>query len=367
MKTNYYKILFLFIGVLLITAPTFANTGNFKGRYTKEKQIKKEFNVNKNALLKINNNYGNLDITSWNENRVVLVVTVRTNGNDEERVIDRLDDIDVEFESSSSLVSARTLIKNSNQSWWKSWLGSNNNVNMEINYTVKVPVTNDVDLNNDYGGIYLDRLEGQAKISCDYGKIAIGELLAENNYLNFDYTNNSTIDYMKSGKINADYSSFILEKSEFIDLVADYSKSEFGTIQSLNYNCDYGSVKAEKIGDVIGRGDYLSLRLGNTTGDINLRADYGSIKIENLTASTGDVIIQSDYTGIKIGYSSDFQFTFSIDLEYAGLSGEEDFEIVKKRIESSDKHYEGYRGSSSAKSNININSEYGGVSFNQNF
>ncbi len=72
---------------------------------------------------------------------------------------------------------------------------------MEINYTIKVPVTNSVNLENDYGAISLDKLEGQAKISCDYGQLRIGELWAENNSLNFDYTNKSTIAFMKSGKI----------------------------------------------------------------------------------------------------------------------------------------------------------------------
>lgn len=37
-------------------------------------------------------------------------------------------------------------------------------MNMKINYTVKVPVTNSVDFNNDYGSITLDKIKGNAKI-----------------------------------------------------------------------------------------------------------------------------------------------------------------------------------------------------------
>ncbi len=362
MKT---KITHLLLFVLAIPFVVMGNNGYPKGKYTKEKRIKKEYNVNADAKLVIDNSYGNVNMVSWNENRIVIEVLVKTNGNDEERVQEKLDEIDVRFEGSPSYVSAKTSFeRSSSRSWWNSW--KNNNVNMEINYTIKLPATNMVDISNDYGGIRLDRLEGNAKISCDYGKITIGELLAENNYLNFDYTKNSTISYMKSGRINADYSSFMLERGGDIELNADYTKSEFGNIENLNYSCDYGSIKTEEGDNITGRGDYLSARIGVVHGDVNINADYGSIRIEQLASDAGDVLIQSDYTGIKLGYSPAYNFRFSIQLEYAGLSGKDDLTFNKERINTTDKYYEGYRGSSSTTNTVNINSDYGGVTLFDN-
>lgn len=362
MKT---KITHLLLFVLAMPFMVMASDNYPKGKYTKEKRIKKEYNVNADAKLVIDNSYGNVNMVSWNENRIVIEVLVKTNGNDEERVQEKLDEIDVRFEGSPSYVSAKTNFeRSSSRSWWNSW--KNNNVNMEINYTIKLPATNMIDISNDYGGISLDRLEGNAKINCDYGKITIGELLAEDNYLNFDYTKNSTISYMKSGRINADYSSFTLERGGDIELNADYTKSEFGKIENLNYNCDYGSVKTTESNDIIGRGDYLSAKIGVVHGNLNINADYGSIRIEELAGDAGDVVIQSDYTGIKVGYSPAYDFTFNIKLEYAGLSGKDELTFNVERVESSDKYYEGYKGSSSTNNNININSEYGGVTLFRN-
>lgn len=362
MKTKITHLLFL---LLVIPYVAMALNIDPKGKYTKEKRIKKEYDVTANAKLVIDNSYGNINMISWNENRIVIEVLVKTNGNDEEDVQKKLDEIDVSFEGSSSLVSAKTIFeRSSSRGWWNSW--KNNNVNMEVNYTIKLPASNMVDISNDYGGINIDRLVGNAKISCDYGKITIGELLAEDNYLNFDYTKNSTIGYMKSGRINADYSSFLLEKGGNIELIADYSKSEFGQIENLNYNCDYGSVQTRKTKDVIGRGDYISAKLGVVHGDLNINADYGSIRVEELANDAGDVMIQSDYTGIKVGYNAGYNFTFNIKLEYAGLSGKDDLTFNKERVDSSDKYYEGYRGDASSRNNLNINSEYGGVTLFKN-
>ncbi len=359
MKTKIQTLLFL-----LIAVPTmvFANDNcSTKGKYSKEKKIKKEYSVNTDARLKIDNSYGNVNVVSWDQNTIVIEVFIKTNGNDEDKVQDKLDEIDVNFSGDATFVSAETTFSKSSRSWWNSW--KSNNVNMEVNYKVKVPVTNDVDLSNDYGGISLNKIEGNAKISCDYGKLTIGELLGDGNSLNFDYTKNSTIGYMKSGRITADYSAFILESGGDIELNADYSKSEFGDIVNLNYNCDYGSLYTGTTKDITGRGDYLSAKLGVVQGDVNLNTDYGSIRINELSSSAGDVIIRSDYTGIKIGYDAGYSFSFNISLEYAGLSGDDNFEITKKRIESSDKYYEGFYGSQNSPNNININSEYGGVTF----
>lgn len=359
MKTKIQTLFFLF---MLVPALALANDNGPKGKYTKEKKIKKEYSVNADARLKIDNSYGNVNVVSWDQNTVVIEVFIKTSGNDEDKVQDKLDEINVNFNADASLVSAETTFnKSSGRSWWNSW--KSNNVNMEINYEIKVPVTNDVDLSNDYGGISLNKLTGNAKISCDYGKLNIGELLGEDNRLNFDYTKNSTIGYMKRGRITADYSGFTLESGGDIELNADYSKSEFGEIGNLTYTCDYGSLYTSNSKDISGQGDYLTARLGVVQGAVNLNADYGSIRINELSRTAGDVRIQSDYTGIKLGFDSAYSFNFMISLEYAGLSGADDLIITKKNIKSSDKYYEGYYGTQDAPNTININSEYGGVTF----
>lgn len=112
MKT-YYKIAL----ILLVLPLSLLANGKMNGKYTKEKTIKKEFTVNKDALLKINNKYGNLHITSWDQSRTVIEVHITTNGNDESKVTQRLSEIDVLFEHNPSMVSASTNIKESNWKW----------------------------------------------------------------------------------------------------------------------------------------------------------------------------------------------------------------------------------------------------------
>lgn len=353
-----------FVALLLIPSMVIASNGkDWKGKHTKEKKLHKEFTVNPDATLEIDNSYGNIDVVTWTENRIVIDVTITTNGNNEEKVQKKLDDIDVLFSGSPNRVSAKTKFNKSGRSWWN-W--GRNNVSMKINYVVKMPITNNVDLDNNYGSIDLDKLEGRASIDCDYGKITTKELMADNNDINFDYTKNSYFEYIKSGTINADYSGYTVGKANDLEIDADYTKSHVEIAEDVTYNCDYGSLTIDKANNITGDGDYLTLRIGDVYKNVSITADYGSCKIENMTSNAGDINIESDYMKITIGYSAGYNFDFDVDLTYGSLRGGDDLEISKRIEKSSSKKYAGYHGSKGSGNNITITSDYGSVTFNKN-
>ncbi len=360
MKTLLYKFILL---AFLAPVVTFGNNGGkFKGKYTKEKTITKEFSVASDALLKVSNSYGAVHMTAWDKNTVAIEVVIKTNGNSEDKVTERLGQIDVDFNNSSSMVSASThFSKNKAKSWWK-W-NKRNKVSVTVNYTIKFPKGNKLNISNDYGSVFLNRAENNVSIDCDYGRMEIGELLGEDNNLNFDYTNNVTIAYMNGGRINADYSSFTINKAENIQLDTEHTKSRFGTISTLKYNCDYNLLQIEQANNIKGNGEYLSVRLGIITGNLDLTADYGSIKVAEMTDDAGSIRIESELAGIKIGYQPDYNFNFEINLEYTSLKGEDDFTMDKKRIESKERYYKGFYGNSSSGNTINISAEYGSIRF----
>tara|TARA_R100000935_G_scaffold1439_1_gene4507 strand:- start:58362 stop:59450 length:1089 start_codon:yes stop_codon:yes gene_type:complete len=360
---HIYKILFL---IVLLPLSVVANNEKFKGKHTKEKKIHKEYTVNADAGLKIDNSYGSITIVTWNQNKTVIDVIIKTNGNNEEKVIEKLKEIDVDFTANRSKVTAITNF-GSKKGGWSSWFGSgNNNVSVEVNYTIKIPVTNSVNLHNDYGSITLDKLEGNASIHCDYGQLIIGELLAENNSLNFDYTNNSTIQYMKSGKITADYSGFTLGKAAKLQINADYTKSEIREVEDVNYNNDYGKITIDKAKHVVANGDYIHHNFGSISGSLDVNTDYGTVKIDTVLPSVKKVILKLNYTSATIGMANGLNFNFEMDLNYTNIKGKEQFQFTHKTEKNSSKIYLGHYGKKDSGNTININANYGGVTFKNN-
>jgi len=359
MKSIYKLTLIL----LLIPSISF---GNDDKKHERTKTITKEFSVNSDAKVAINNRYGNIDITTWDENRVEFKIKITVKGNNLDQVERKLSTIDVVFNASSGLVDAETTFGISKSNW--SWLKKSDKTNYQINYIVKMPKSNEVELNNDYGNIYLDKLEGRASINCDYGKISLGELMSSNNSINLDYCSYSTISYMKSGDVNIDYSKLTIEKSNRIRLNADYSTLNFKELEDLSFNTDYGSITVDDASNVSGNGDYTSMRFGTIRRNLKIDSDYGSIRIKNLAEGFEMVDIDSQYAGIKIGIDPDNNFNFALDLQYAGFKrNDRNIELYKSIVKSSKKYYEGRFRNGSSSSRIKIRSQYGGVTFQDNY
>lgn len=366
MKT-YYKLTLL----LLLLAPLAAMAGPVKGKYTKSKTLSRAFPLSASGNLEMDNSFGNITITTWDENRVSFEIKVTVSGNDKDEVEERLHSIDVDFTNSANSITARTDsegYKKKKSSWWSLLTGgnANDNQNIEINYIVKMPMTASLDVSNDYGAVVLDRLQGRAVISCDFGRLDIGELMHADNVLKFDYTNNSTIDFMKSGTIKADFSDFTLQRAENIDFNGDYTKAKFDLVKQLNFNSDFSTITTEESAVIDGRGDYSTLRIGNVLESVNLSTNFGTIKVKELGAQFKFATIRSDYTGITIGYHSDAKFKFDISAEFASINLSDDLTTTRSENETTEKRRSGHHTDNASNSYIEINTEFGSATLRRN-
>jgi hypothetical protein len=354
-----YKIIFL---LFLIPSVIF---GNDDKKHEKSKTIQKEFPIHSDGKVTINNRYGKISVMTWNENRVVFEVKITVKGSDLREVQKSFSSIDVAFNSSASMVEATTIFEKKRSSW--SWWGKNSTINYEIDYIVKMPQSNQVDLTNDYGGIYLDKIDGEATINCDYGKITIGRLNNSTNTINLDYCASSTISFMKEGFVNIDYSKLHIENAGDIKLKADYSTSFFGTLNGLDFNTDYGAISIDDVHQVHGNTEYTTMTFGTVRENLKIDTEYGSIFIDHLANGFKNVEISAQYAGIIIGTSKSNNFSFDLDLEYGSFRKDQEQVTISKSIEkTTKKYYEGIFGKGNAQSQIKIKSQYGSVTFKGN-
>lgn len=350
--------------ILFLCVPLFS-FGNTIKKHEKSKSINKTYSVDDNATLYVSNKYGNINISTWDKNVIEINIKITVKGNDLNQVDDKLNSIRVNFEASKSLVEARTYIEKEKSNW--SWWGNSNKTSYQINYTIKMPKTNNVDLLNKYGEIELDELEGKANIKCNYGNIDIEKLLNDSNYIKLQYCGGSSINYMKNGTLNADYSKITINKTENLKSSIDYTTLKIGNVNKLSFSSDYGSLSVKEATHVSGNSDYASMRFENIYKSLDVDTDYAGIRINNIAKGFENITINGSYSGIKIGTSEDNNFTFSMNLKYASFRYPEDkttfYKSIKKNTSS---FYEGAFGNKKTNSTIQINSNYGGVSIKSN-
>ncbi len=355
MRTLFSKKSVLLI-LFLCSLGGYAHAWPKKEKVTRE--VHKTFYAKADGFVYIQNKYGDVRVTSWDEDQVVFDIEITVEGTSKSKIEAKLEEIDIEFDASPDRIRAITHIETS---WKNTFFFASNYIDFEINYTVKLPKNSKVHLINDYGTISLNELYGQAEIDCDYGKLIVGALYADGNSIKLDYTRNSTIDYIKSGVIDADYSDFEVGESENIRLQADYTDAQFGHVAALEFDNDYGKITVDSAQKIIGTGDYVTCRFGTIESQLDLDADYGSLKILHLKAGFKSVRFNTDYTAIQLGIDSQAAFSFEVDMDYGGFSAEQPL-IFEKEITKNSvyRYYQGYHLAKGA-GHVQIEADYGSI------
>jgi hypothetical protein len=299
--------------LLLFLIPGMAMAGVVRGKYTKEKKISKSYSVSSTAGLTVSNKYGNIYITTWDEDKTAIDVVITVSGNDEDEVNKRLSTIDIDFNATQSLVNAKTIIDN--------FRGKK--VSMEINYTIKIPKRGTLGLANQYGGIMLGKINGGVNINCQYGSLDIEELNAENNNIDIQYCSTTKIGYIKGGAFKAQYSDLNITKTGKLALNTEYTPFKVGIANDIVYKASYGDIKIGSSDKITGNSNYTGVKIGIITNVVNLTSNYGDISIAGLQKSAKNIVINTSYGSATVKYDADAAFDFEFDLQYAGLSGKE--------------------------------------------
>lgn len=354
MKTPFKTLIVL----LLIPMMVMANNTDPK-KYSKQKFIKKAYLVNPDAGIDINNSYGNVYVTTWNEDKIELDILIKVSSDNEEWVNNKIDDIDVDINALKHLVTAKTVIANN------AWNRSTNYSTIEINYTIKIPKNGSVKLYNKYGDILTTDLFSDTNIKCQYGKITVGKLNSSKNQIDIEYCKNSSIDYAKTATISANYSGLTMNDFGNVVLKGDYTNIDFASGNNLKYDCNYGKMDLGKIVNLEGNGDYLKIKVSDLLNHLKVSTNYGKLTVENVAEKAGDILINSKYTGIEINYNPGYNFDFDINLKYGNLKYDNDLEMHSKQETAFTKSYKGYYKKSGA-NKVSITSEYGNVSLSKN-
>ena len=345
---KHYKLFILF---LIVPLASFANGDKFA--HSKQKSIKKTYLVNSDAGIQIDNSYGSISLSTWDEDKIDISVIIKVSGNNQNWVNQKINDITVDINALKSLVSAKTIIgKTSSRS-------SGNNNNFEINYSIKIPKKGGIKLTNKYGNIVTTDLWSNTDIYCKYGKITLGKLNSTANSIRMEYCNDSSIDAINSGVIAAKYSELDINKVTKLDLTTDYTNTNIQEANAVYYTSKYGSIKIQDIKTLKGTGNYLKIKIGTILDAFKINTKYSDVTIANL--KTDVVEITSAYTNISLGYLAAYAFDFDIAVRYANFNYDRELEVISKEETNNSKNFKGYYKSRGV-NKINISSDFGNVS-----
>ena len=351
-KYRYNTTAFLVITLLTISSTIFAAEAT--------KEYHKEFTANQNTTLDINSKYGNVVIESWNENRIVIDVKITVNMPNKDRAEQTLGYIDVIFTESSNVVKAVTN--------FNSRFDGRNNNSVSVDYTIKMPATIALNLENRYGNAtIINGLSGLVKLNVRYGNLKIDRLTRGNekpwNNITLAY-GNGDIETAGWLTLNAQYvTNFKISECTAVLLDSRYSTLNFGNISSIVGESRYGAITIGNIRNLDLDKRYTTTKIETLTNSLKFKSSYGALTINNVPAGFELIDVETRYAAVILGIDDNASYELNGSARYGGIKYNENNFNIRQRIQQNNSlTIAGTMGNeTSPKSTVKIDASYSTV------
>ncbi len=315
---------------------SYSYNDNGGGKYEKSKTYSKSYPIDGNDRIKLTNQYGKIQVNTWDKHEVKVDVIIKAQAEDEGAAQKLLDGVHISDGKDGDDVRFRTEIDRIGGGF-RFWdFGSNKKHKVEIDYTVYMPARTDLTVEDSYGGIELPDLAGKVKISTSYGSVSAQNLSNPNN-----------------------------------EIEGSYGSLKAGSIGGTKLDFSYGSVDIDACGSLKADLSYGSFRLGKLNGPGEFDISYvGGFKIDELANSFKKLKVDASYSSVALGVPGGDNFNFDITTTYGGFNYDDNkVTITSKNPPDGAKHigptrnYKGHVGRDGNDAMINIQTSYGGVNF----
>lgn len=314
-----------------------------------EKRINKEFAVQANGSLTVENRYGKIDIAIGETNKIKMEVVVKVKAGSDKKAQETLDRISIDMEQSGNRVSASTNIQSS--SGWMSWFDTGN-VEMEISYNVLVPLDIYLDLRQKYGSIFVETTNRDLRIDLSYGDLRLGDINAKLS-LEMAYSDGamskikegdlllsySDLEMEDAGSVEIDmkYTDVVMGSATRANVVTAYSEFRGNDIDELIYRGKYDDVVVERVKTIDMESAYSGMRIGGVSGHGHFEMRYGDLQVSNIAAGFTRLDIDTEYTGVVLRFAPNAAFSIDAqnnycDIHHRDLRVTEDIEKAGSKI-----------------------------------
>ncbi len=279
------------------------------------KHISRSFRIGNSMTVEISNKYGRVHIIPWNEDSVRFSIDMRIRAKDGQKLERMKQNVEFEFTTGQYFVVARTRFVDSGSDVFKdivdiagSYLSSSNSVS--INYTVMVPASLTLKIENKFGDVYFDDHNGPVTLVLSYGNLKANRL---NGRSEMKMTSgDAEINYMKDGMIAVGYGNVHIRECGKLSAQTQSSVINIEKLGSLKLNSRRDKYFVDEIGTLSGESYFSNLNLGRLSDAINLTSRYGDITIDDIPRSFSIVNINSELTDLTLSFEKPLLFGFDL-------------------------------------------------------
>ena len=241
--------------LIFILEPVYARAHD---DYTKV--INKEYTVNPDAQVILDNKFGQIHCNNWDKNLVTVEVRITVTASSQESANKLLDLVDITCNGSLSQVEVRTV-------FGKEGFSGNNKIN--VDYVVNMPATVNLNVTNKFGDVFLNELSGKGNLTVAYGNIEANKLLNTDNVIDIRFGKGS-FQYITGAVVSMKYSEMKVEYAGSLFIDSKFSDLKGNKIVSLAIGFEGGKMDMGISSSITGKSKFSDLSISHLDKKLDL-------------------------------------------------------------------------------------------------
>ena len=321
---NFKQMKTLKLSLIIVLLGCFALQLSAGEEFTKK--ISKSFDVNKDATLSVKNKFGKVHCVNWDKNTISIEVTITVEASNQDKANRYFNGINIQINGTRDRVSAVTSMEGRTF--------DNNNNEFSIDYMINMPKSMSVEINNKFGDIILNEVQGSSKIDLGYGSINAKRLMGDENKLTIKFSE-GFIGYLKTADLELQYSE--LEIEEVNDMVADskFSELQLGRVDVLTLETSYDDDFIGSVRDLDVEADFSDVEVRSLSERLIAEFDYGDLKVKDVDKGFELIDLSNSFSDAKIGFNNEASFRLVATVKMGDL----DYPRDKSRLSVVDLSY----------------------------
>lgn len=300
--------------VLLVASVTTA-----RAAVEKSKVLRKSFAATDQTSVEITSKYGRVDVQTWDKDSVSFLIKVVAQSRSENESQEMIDDTEIRFSATQDFISATTYFEDEGTQLVNAFnkairsLNSSAQVKLDVFYTVMMPSSASIEIENKFGDVTVGNKEGNVKVSVSYGKIRLGNLSGYTDVaLKFGDLNAQEISRLN---LECEYSDLVAYSVENADVSSKSSKLNFHQVTRLRSRTKRDDYTIYKAGSVNASGEYSDFVITELDGSLNFTGKLGNITIHNVKPSFTRINMNCEHSNANLSFDENCQFTMDLNLE----------------------------------------------------
>ncbi|MCK3682528.1 DUF4097 family beta strand repeat-containing protein [Maribellus sp. YY47] len=287
-----------------------------EAQYSETKEIRRGFAVLPDTQVEIVNKYGKIDIKTWPKDSVVFEIKIKVEEKKQSKLNELLRDIDFDFTANNHYLIVSTRVSQNKSAIGKEILKFKETLldsdgNIQIDYTVWMPNTNRLKVENKFGDIFIGDYKGDVWLNLSNGNLKAYDFFGELDLtLNFA---DATINSVQRGRLDCNFSKLYLKRAESLRIQSKSTEFDFEEVKDIDAQSRRDKFRIQLADLIDAQGSFSTFRVRELSDRLNIRADYGGVEVEKIASDFGNIVIHSKSTDIDLLFEPETRFNFEIN------------------------------------------------------